>query len=166
MVNHPSRTCIHRQVSLIFLEIGFMVLISGLKCLLSWECLSLYGRFDYVEIIKFLRIKIIISCRSSTPICFVYGHLQPLENRGLFMEAVHNYRLRRAILFLNMGGRKIYKLVHHHLFRRFAIALNDMYFVFYSRLRNCWTAKYTLIMQWLKKCARAALHGMARKAAV
>jgi hypothetical protein len=54
-----------------------MVLISGLERLLGWERLPLYGRFGYIEMTKFLIIKIALSCRSSTDIkvCFIYGHL-------------------------------------------------------------------------------------------
>jgi hypothetical protein len=48
-----------------------MVLISGL------ERLQLYGRYGYVEITKFLMIRIILSCRLSTdvPVFSVCGHL-------------------------------------------------------------------------------------------
>jgi hypothetical protein len=48
-------------VSQIFLEIGFMVLISGLERLLGWDRLTLYGRYGYVEMTKFLIIQIILS---------------------------------------------------------------------------------------------------------
>jgi hypothetical protein len=40
-------------VSLIFLEIGYMVLITGLECLLEWERLPQFGRYGYVEMIVF-----------------------------------------------------------------------------------------------------------------
>jgi hypothetical protein len=48
-----------------------MVLTSGLERLLGWEYLPLYGRYGYVEMIKFLMIKIVLSCRISTvvPVC-------------------------------------------------------------------------------------------------
>jgi hypothetical protein len=39
-------------VSLIFLETGFTVLITGLERLLGWEHLPLFNRFGYVEMIK------------------------------------------------------------------------------------------------------------------
>jgi hypothetical protein len=54
-----------------------MILISGLGCLLEWERLSLYDRYGYVGMTKFLMKKIILSCRLSTnvPVFSVYGHL-------------------------------------------------------------------------------------------
>jgi hypothetical protein len=41
-------------------------LIIGLEHLLGWERLSLFGRYGYVEMIKYLMIKILLLYRSST----------------------------------------------------------------------------------------------------
>jgi hypothetical protein len=61
----------------IFLRIGFIVLILGLKRLLEWEGSLLYGRFAYVETTKFLMIEIVLSYRSSIGVAvwFVCGHI-------------------------------------------------------------------------------------------
>jgi hypothetical protein len=54
-----------------------MSLIIGLKSILGWERLLLFGRYGYVEIIKCLMTKTLLFCRLSTgtPILSVYGRL-------------------------------------------------------------------------------------------
>jgi hypothetical protein len=39
---------------MIFLAIGLMGWIKGLKSLLGWQCLPLFGRFGYVQMMLFL----------------------------------------------------------------------------------------------------------------
>jgi hypothetical protein len=70
-----------------------MILISALEQLLGWEHLLLYGRFDCVEMKKFLMINIILSCRSSTGVlvCFVCGHLFSRWRIGTYLEkSIHD----------------------------------------------------------------------------
>jgi hypothetical protein len=43
-----------------------MVLTIGLKSILGWERLPLFGRYGYVEMIKCLTIKTLPSCRLLT----------------------------------------------------------------------------------------------------
>jgi hypothetical protein len=54
------QSCIRHAISPIFLEIGLMVLIIGLKSILGWERLSLSGRYGYVEMIKCLMTKLFL----------------------------------------------------------------------------------------------------------
>jgi hypothetical protein len=60
-----------------------------------------------------------------------WSPFQRMENQDLFMEVGRDWRLWRGILFSYMGGRIIYRLVHHRDLRRFTIAQNDMYFAFF-----------------------------------
>ena len=64
-----------------YLATGYMGLITGLELFSGWERLPLFGRFGYVEMIRFLTIKVLLLCRLSTdvPGLFVYG---PLYNAG------------------------------------------------------------------------------------
>jgi hypothetical protein len=61
----------------IFLSIGLMGWIKGLKCLLGWQSLPLFGRFGYVEMMLFLMQKIALLYRSSTGAVLysVHAHL-------------------------------------------------------------------------------------------
>jgi hypothetical protein len=99
---------------------------------IRWERFLLFGRFGYVEMIKCLTRKTILFCRLSTGVYIhsVYGRLY----RGWRIEtylwrSVHDWRLRREILFLNIGGCIVYAL--DLLFRRFTIAPYDMQFPFF-----------------------------------
>jgi hypothetical protein len=72
-----------------FLEIGFIVSIHGLECLLGWVPLQLSGRFGYVEVINKFNdkncslLQVIYRC---TGILRLWSPLQRMENRDLFME--------------------------------------------------------------------------------
>jgi hypothetical protein len=130
MVNHPSSILayISHAVLPIFLRIGFTTLIIALEFLLGWERLSLFGRFGYVEMIKCLMIKILLSCRSTTVIlvCSVYGHLSNGWRTATCLRELYTIRgHNEAYFFPNMGGRIIYGLVHQPLMR-FAVAHFDM----------------------------------------
>jgi hypothetical protein len=59
------------------LEVGYMVLILGLGGLLGWEHWLLFDRFGYVEMIKKLIIKIMLSCRlfTNVHVFSVYDHI-------------------------------------------------------------------------------------------
>jgi hypothetical protein len=110
-----------------------MVLILDLELLLGWDRLPLYGCFGYVEMTKFLSLKIILSCRSSTcvHVCSVCGHLfSGWRIETYLWRCVHNWRLQRGILSPYMDSRIIYRSVHHRHLRKITIAQNDMYFVF------------------------------------
>ena len=80
------------------------------RTLSGWERLPLFGRFVYVEMIRFLTIKVLLLCRLSTdvPGRFVYG---PLYNKWrietCLRRCVHDWRLRGRILLANMGGSMI-----------------------------------------------------------
>jgi hypothetical protein len=105
-------TCILHGESPIISKIGFMVLITGLKHLLGWERLLLFGRFGYVDMIKCLTIKIILFCMLSmvhryTSLMVVFIRV---ENCNLYtVEAMS------GILFTNMDGLITIRLDHHHL---------------------------------------------------
>ena len=62
---------------LIYLVTGYMGLITGFEHFSGWERLPLFGRFGYVEMIRFLMIKVLLLCRLSTDVAgrFVYGPL-------------------------------------------------------------------------------------------
>ena len=98
-----------------YLATGYMGLITGLELFLGWERLPLFGRFGYVEMIRFLTIKVLLLCRLSTdvPGLFVYG---PLYNAWRIetnlRRCVYDWRLRRGILLPNMGGSMILGLGH------------------------------------------------------
>jgi hypothetical protein len=49
-----------------------MVLTIGLKSILGWERLSLFGRYGYVEMIRCLTIKTLLSCRLYTELSVLY----------------------------------------------------------------------------------------------
>jgi hypothetical protein len=117
--------CILRLVSPISLVIGFMVLISDSKLWLGWEPLPLYGCYYWVEIIRFLMIKIVLSCRLSKDVSVfsVCGHLCiGCRIAPSLRRSVHGWRLRREILFPYMGGSIICGLVIHLLHRRSTIS--------------------------------------------
>jgi hypothetical protein len=91
--------------------------------------LPLYGRFGYANMTKFLMIQIILSCRSSTgvQVCSVYGHLFSGWGIETYLQrSVHNWRLRRGILFPNIDDHIIYGLVRRSNFRHFTLTLYDM----------------------------------------
>jgi hypothetical protein len=91
-----------------------MELIIGLKSILGCERLPLFGRYDYVEIIKCIRIKTLLSCRLSTELLvhFVCGRLCNVHRITTFIwRSVHVWKLWRGILFSNMDGRIAYGLV-------------------------------------------------------
>jgi hypothetical protein len=97
-------------------------------------------------------IKIILSCRSSIggPVCFVCGRLFSAWRITIYLwKYVHDCRLQRGILFLNMDNRIIFGLLHHQILRGFAIALDWYVFrliAFSSRLLNgCVHLSYTEI---------------------
>ncbi|XBI96470.1 hypothetical protein VPH35_032746 [Triticum aestivum] len=95
---------------LMYLATGYTGLITSLELFLGWERLPSLGRFGYVEMISFLTIKVLLSCRLSTDIpgLFVYG---PLYNawriETCLRRCVHDWRLQRGILLSNMGGSMI-----------------------------------------------------------
>jgi hypothetical protein len=43
-----------------YLATGYMGLITGLELFSGWERLPLFGRFGYVEMIRFLMIKVLL----------------------------------------------------------------------------------------------------------
>jgi hypothetical protein len=96
-----------------------MELTIGLKSILGWKRLPLFGRYDYVEMIKCLTIKTLPSCRLSIVLSVhsVCGRLCNASRIATFIRRfVHDWKLRRGILFPNMDGRIAYVLVL--LFRR------------------------------------------------
>ena len=132
MVSHPnSFWLVSSLVLLMYLATGYMGLITGLEPFSEWERLPLFGRFDSVEMIRFLTIKVLLLCRLSTdvPGLFVYG---PLYNvwriETCLWRCVHDWRLRRGILLPNMGGSMILGLDHRG-FRRYTNILS-LYFAF------------------------------------
>jgi hypothetical protein len=66
-----------------------MALIIGLKSILGWERLHSFGRYGYVEMIKYLTIKnssvLQVIYRYTNTLC-LWSSLQSMENRDLFME--------------------------------------------------------------------------------
>ena len=118
-------------VLLMYLATGYMGLITGLEPFSEWERLPLFGRFDSVEMIRFLTIKVLLLCRLSTdvPGLFVYG---PLYNvwriETCLWRCVHDWRLRRGILLPNMGGNMILGLAHLR-FRCYTYSVS-LYFAF------------------------------------
>jgi hypothetical protein len=94
----------------------------GLKSILGWERLPLFGRYGYVEIIKCLMIRTLPSCRLSTGLLLysVCGRLCSVWRIATFIQrSVHDWKLRRGILFSNMDSRIAYGLVL--LLRRYYI---------------------------------------------
>jgi hypothetical protein len=61
-------------------------------------------------------------------------------------RSVHDWRLRRGILFPNMCDRIIYRLVPYLLLRQFTITRYDMYFAFFCFAWDLWTAVCILAM--------------------
>jgi hypothetical protein len=91
-----------------------MELIIGLKSILGWERLPLFGRYDYVEMIKCLMIKTLSFCRLSIELLVlsVCGRLCNVRRIAAFIRrSVHDCKLRRGILFPNMDGRIAYGLL-------------------------------------------------------
>jgi hypothetical protein len=87
--------------------------IIGLKNISGWERLPLFGRSNYKEMIKCLTTKTLPSCRLSTWILVhsICGYLCSVWRIATFTRSVHDYKLRRVILFPNMDGRIAYGLV-------------------------------------------------------
>ena len=109
MVSHPNSflSCILLLVLLMYLATGHTGLITSLELFSGWERLPLFGRFGYVEMIRFLMIKVLLCCRLSidVPGLFVYGPLYNVWRIGTCLwRCVHDWRLRRGILLPNMGG--------------------------------------------------------------
>jgi hypothetical protein len=91
-----------------------MALIIGLKSILGWERLPLFGRYGYVEMIMCLTIKILPSCRLSTELSVlsVCGLLCGVWRAETYLwRSVHVWKLRRGILFPNIDCRIAYVLV-------------------------------------------------------
>jgi hypothetical protein len=88
-----------------------------LECLLGWERLPLFGLYGYVEIIKCLIIKTLLSCRSSigTGILHLWSSLRQVENRDLFMEVCSWLETKARDTFLDMGGSIINGVMPHLL---------------------------------------------------
>ena len=88
-----------------------MELTIGLKSILGWERLPLFGRFGYVEMINCLTIKTLPSYRLSTEL-LVLSVCGPLcsgwRTATSLRRCVHVWKLRRGILFPNMDGRIAY----------------------------------------------------------
>jgi hypothetical protein len=84
-----------------------MVLTIGLKSILGWERLSLFGRYGYVEMIKCLTIKTLPCCRLYTVIgtLRLWSSLQRLEGRGLFTEVCSRLEATARDTFPNMDSR-------------------------------------------------------------
>jgi hypothetical protein len=86
----------------------------GLKSILGWERLPLFDRYDYIEMIKCLTIKTLPFCRLSTELLVrsVCGHLCNVRRIATFIRmSVHDWKLRRGILFPNIDGRIAYGLL-------------------------------------------------------
>jgi hypothetical protein len=65
--------------------------------LLGWVHLQLSGRFGYVEMIKKIMIKIVLSCRLCTdvPVFSVCGHLfSGWRIATCLQRSIHGWRLR------------------------------------------------------------------------
>jgi hypothetical protein len=83
----------------------------GLKSILGWELLPLFGRYGYVEMIKCLTTKTFPFCRLSTelPVHSVCGRLCSIYRIATSIRrSVHDWKLRQGILFPNMDGRIAY----------------------------------------------------------
>jgi hypothetical protein len=81
-----------------------MVLISGLQRLLGWERLPLYGRYDFVEMIKFLMTRILLLqvIYRCTDILRLWSPLQRVKNHNLFTEICTRLEAtERDIFFLH-----------------------------------------------------------------
>jgi hypothetical protein len=86
----------------------------GLKSILGWERLPLFGRYGYVEMIKCLTIKTLTFYRLSTELLVhsVCGRLcSVLRIETFIWRSVHDWKLRRVILFSNMDDSIAYGLV-------------------------------------------------------
>jgi hypothetical protein len=89
-------------VLLIFVGISLMESIIGLKSILGWEQLRLFGRYGYVKMIKCLTIKTLLFCRLSiwTSVLSIYGHLYKGWRIVTFIwRSVHDWRLQLGIFF-------------------------------------------------------------------
>jgi hypothetical protein len=86
----------------------------GLKSILGWERLPLFGCYGYVEMIKYSTTKTLPSCRLSTGLLVhsVCGRLCSARKIATFIRrSVHDWKLRQEILFPNMDNRIAYGLV-------------------------------------------------------
>jgi hypothetical protein len=87
--------------------------IKGLSYLLGWECLLLFGRYDYVEMTRFSMIKILLSCRSSTGAQLCLFMIIPTTCRELRPVYGGVYMVKRTTrdIFIQHGCNVIYVLV-------------------------------------------------------
>jgi hypothetical protein len=85
------------------------------KSILGWERLPLFGPYGYIEMIKYLMTKTLLFWRLlSTELLVhsIYGRLCSVYRIATFIwRSVHDWKLRRGILFPNMDGRIAYGLV-------------------------------------------------------
>jgi hypothetical protein len=109
MVSHPDRfyvPCTHHVVLRIFLATGSMVWILGLSVLFGWEGLSLFDRYGYVEMTRFVTMHILLLRRLSTgaQLHSVYGFLYSEWSIAASLRMyLHDWRIQRGI-FSNMGA--------------------------------------------------------------
>ena len=112
----------------------------GLKYLLGWERLPLFGRFGYVEMTKFLMIPTLLLCRLSTdaPSCYVHGRLYSMwRTETCLRRCLHGWRSRRGIFLPNMGGNITSKLdLLRHLRRRYSLLVDYLYCAFFLCIRT------------------------------
>jgi hypothetical protein len=81
--------------------------ILGTKRLSEWERLRLHGRFGYLEMTRFLMIKVPILCRSSTGVrlCSVHSrHFSVWRIATSLWRCLRDWRTRPHSLFPNIGG--------------------------------------------------------------
>jgi hypothetical protein len=86
----------------------------GLKSILGWERLPLFDRYGYVEMIECLTTKTLPFCRLSTELLVhsVCGRLCGIYRIATSIRrSVHDWKLRRGVLFPNMDGRITYRSV-------------------------------------------------------
>jgi hypothetical protein len=88
-----------------------MELTIGLKSILGWERLPLFGRYGYVEMIKCLMIKTLLFCRLSTELLVhsVCAHLT--RSRPLYGGLCTTGSYGEGYFFPNMDGHIAYGLV-------------------------------------------------------
>jgi hypothetical protein len=139
---------IHHLVLPIFLGIDLIALIIGLKSILGWEQLPLFGCYGYVEI-KCLMVKklscVAVICRLTSTLR-LWSSLQLVENRDLFIELCAQLKATtRDIFFPKMGDRIACasELLLHRWFYNFSLWYSII-FPFYLLYLNI---IYILIIQ-------------------
>jgi hypothetical protein len=124
--------------------------IVGSNYLLEWECLSLFDRFGYAEMIKCLIIKILLICRLSTSavLCSVHGHLFNVWRTATYLQRyLHSWMIWWGSSLPNMGGNIISGLVRCHLRGQYNIMMFYVsIFLFTFALKLCVNV-YILIMR-------------------